>query len=72
MNPKEKAEELLQKFRGETDGIAAYNYDNVNKKCALMCVDELIKDNEKNESIVNGGLNKSYWQQVKTEIENLK
>ena len=49
-----------------------YNFkDNLNKakQCAIKAVDLLIKDNAQNEELVNGGLNKKYWEDVKKEIE---
>jgi len=68
MTPKEKAKELVDKFRQQTDGIAAYNYDNVNKQCALIAVYEIIDsiDNEHVSDIFT-----EYWQEVKQEIEKL-
>jgi hypothetical protein len=65
MKPKEKAIKLLDIFI-QTNGNSFFA-----KECALIAVDELIADNDKNETIVNGGLNKTYWQQVKSEIEKL-
>ena len=68
MTPKEKAIELVEKYR-----IEMYDMDNLYaaKQCAIIAVDELIKDNSYNEEIVNGGLNKLFWQEVKFEIEKL-
>jgi uncharacterized protein YoaH (UPF0181 family) len=51
----EKAKELIKKMT---------------KQYALIAVDELIKDNEMSEILVNGGLQKHYWEEVKQEIEN--
>jgi hypothetical protein len=74
MTPREKAEELLHKMYV----VDAYDdYDDISmeyryaKLCALIAVDELIKENESIENIVNGGLNKQYWESVKQEIEKL-
>ncbi len=74
MIPQEKAKELVNKFRHETDGIAGYNYDSVNIKCALIAVDEIINSNF-NEDF-NGHFTDlydavSYWKEVKEEIEKL-
>jgi len=66
MTPKEKAEELVNKF----DGVGL-QMRNEAIACALICVYELINDNNHNENIVNGGLNKQYWIEVKTEINKL-
>ena len=80
MTPKEKANELVNKY---------YGYYTVHmsiaKKCALIAVDEIInayphtfglnkeytKDGELVTSIVNIRPNIIYWQEVKQEIENL-
>ena len=74
MTPKEKAEELFSTYRyalSIPNAPLGVIKDNVAKQCALIAVDELIKDNESNEEIVNGGLNKNYWQEVKQEVEKL-
>lgn len=79
MTPKEKAKRLVDQFSLFVTTWNCYydspeNPDNIlrdAKQCALIAVDELVKDNERSESIVNAGLNKEYWQQVKTEIEKL-
>jgi hypothetical protein len=74
MTPKEKANELVQKFRSfahadwnERNGFEGET-DNA-KQCALIAVDEVLNCTK------NGlGLtvySREYWQQVKTEIENL-
>jgi hypothetical protein len=68
MTPKEKAEELFDKYTRFQNG---YGYEYKVKQCALIAVDELIKENESIENIVNGGLNKQYWESVKHEINNL-
>jgi hypothetical protein len=69
MQPKEKAKELYDKFKKETDGIAGYNYDSVNIKCALIAVDECIKAVESDWSFME--IRMEYWQKVKQEIEKL-
>lgn len=82
MRPKEKAEELVSKMNvihymklhgknKNSKGLPISMYDDQIKQCALIAVDELILDNEYNEKIVSGGLNKIYWQEVKSEIEKL-
>lgn len=75
MTPKEKADELLAKYTVATwiklDEIKYLTTIPTAKQCALIAVDELINDNDHNETIVNGGLNKLYWQEVKQEIEKL-
>jgi hypothetical protein len=60
MTPKEKAQNLVQKFI-QTNGNSFFA-----KECALIAVDEIIKtfDCTTPQSI-------DYWQEVKTEIQNL-
>ena len=60
MNPKEKAEELYYRFTS----YAPVHSDN--KQCALIAVDEIL------EELIIINLEKwYYWQEVKTELENL-
>ncbi len=74
MTPKEKAEELVVKFQQSRD---AEDYNDVRDihaaiRCALIAVDEITQHIEMsyhNKEIINGA--KSYWEQVKKEIEKL-
>ena len=59
MSPKEKAKELVDKF---TFRCEECDYDWNAKQCALIAVDEIIK---------NFFSNFDYWQEVKQEIEKL-
>lgn len=65
MTPKEMAKELRSKFYSE---IGFYPQS---KRCALIAVEALIKENEQIEEMVGQGFNLDFWQQVKTEIEQL-
>jgi hypothetical protein len=77
MKEKEKAVELVDNFSNQTYKCqpyagATYLEEEVGfeagKKCALICVGEIIKegyDNDMYQSRIN------YWQKVKTEIEKL-
>jgi hypothetical protein len=69
MTPKEKAEELVNKFYSKVDEerLLVNKYWSNAKFCALIAVDEIIN------SINPFGmfLGKDYWQEVKQEIENL-
>ena len=60
MTPKEKAEELVDKY---------YEFHNINyecaKQCAIIAVDE-IRNDKFNEGILSG-----YWYEVRREIEKL-
>jgi len=62
MTPKEKALEIIGKFY--YTGIDEYSC----KQCALIAVDELLKNNK---ILFEDVLNDQYWQEVKQEIENL-
>jgi hypothetical protein len=70
MTPKEKAEELLRKYY--TFGI---NKEGQTlswleaKQCALICVDEILKDREEIDGM--RVINDPYWLEVKKEIELL-
>ena len=64
MTPKEKAEELLDKFNLPT-GIMSVE----RKQCALVCVDEII-ESWNTDLYVDCGAS-LYWQEVKQEIEKL-
>lgn len=71
MNPKDKAKELVEKFKEHTmywhevDGWVV-NLDSA-KACALIVVDEMIEEVHKDFTSDTY----SYWQQVKQEIQNL-
>jgi hypothetical protein len=80
MTPKEKANELVQKFRSfahadwnERNGFEGET-DNA-KQCALIAVDGILKSivpkNDDERFVYELCGNQFYWQQVKTEIENL-
>lgn len=63
MTPKEKARELVHKY---------YIHSLKGKECALIAVDEIIKNLV---DLSNGEFtfifNVQYWQEVKQEIQNL-
>ena len=65
MTPKEKAEQLFYYYYNELKEHKDIYYIKTSKQCALIAVDE----------ILNAHLfdldEKQYWQQVRTEIENL-
>jgi hypothetical protein len=62
---KDKAKKLVDKFISR--GCLFANA----KQCALICVDELIRENTEIETMVGQGFNLDYWQSVRTEINNL-
>jgi len=72
MTPKEKAKDLLGKFKiGDvvTEKLQIVNIDIYSKLFALIAVDEIFKTGLLEGSTLS--INKKYWQEVKTEIENL-
>ena len=63
MKAKDKARELVDKFKEYADD-SSYGYDQESaKNCALICVDEMIKN--------AAWKNESYYKEVKQEIEKL-
>jgi len=68
MKPKQKAIELVEKFM-ELNKSPFITYQD--KKCALICVNEIIKSH--NPVKVKSGWNfePEYWNEVKQEIEKL-
>lgn len=68
MTPKEKAEDLLNRFWNEAIPDAVENNKNVGIKCALICVDEIISACEYNHV---EPWNTDWWNKVKQELENL-
>ena len=72
MTPKEKAEELINKFIPHTkvfhEVLGWEDYIDSAKQCALVAVDEILNINS-----VDKDFDLShYWQHVKEELENLK
>lgn len=80
MTPKEKAEELVEKFRhAKSHKMSDYStiYNPTAKVCALIAVDEVINSSPAR-SPINDGSDAmphfravKYWEQVKEEIEKL-
>lgn len=68
MTPKEKAEELVDKYRNTIMSFLSDNMKDMNaKQCALISVDEIIKSHIHNEGVRH----LKWWGEVKQEIENL-
>ena len=66
MTVKEKAEELHIEF------WSLLNDSRTAKQCALICVDEILNNSQRNgKDIWRLPSDANYWQQVKTEIEKL-
>jgi hypothetical protein len=69
MTPKEKAEELFDKFNNPDR--TNYPYVHNAQQCALIAVDEIIKANPYEVSKTDMDSTIEYWQEVKQEIEQL-
>jgi len=65
MTPKDKAEELIDKFTIDLRPFSEHGEwsEHQAKRCALIAVDEMLN--------LLPLANRDYWQQVKQEIENL-
>jgi hypothetical protein len=69
MTPKEKAKELYFKYYQQ---VADGSYPEYNaKQCALIAVDEIIKEYGTYYKVEVDGKYVSYWKEVKQEILNL-
>ena len=65
---KEKAKELIEKFEGKLSYGCTHNC----KQCALICVDEIIKDVLRQEYFPNDIQPMiRFWQQVKEHLNKL-
>ena len=73
--PKEKAKELVEKFENDSLGDLAGFKGVSNIRCALICVDEVLKviPSKLLDDMAYLYINEdvSYWEQVKKEIELL-
>jgi hypothetical protein len=70
MEAKEKAEELVLKFLRVENNTPEWFNTHIAKQCALIAVEEILQELE---NIDDGQtvIPYDYWQQVKTEINNL-
>jgi hypothetical protein len=70
MTPKQKAEELHNKFYKINEGVNLIYFEEA-KQCALIAVDEILGDID--DSILHPQNKEAidYWQEVKKEIENI-
>ena len=72
MTPKEKAQELVQRFIDEAYAETTEQlYTPIAKKAALIAVDEIMDIAYWEYMESGGGQEENYWIQVKQEIENL-
>ena len=70
MTPKEKAEELVLKFKElpQEGTLMFYVAFEISKQCALIAVDELIEEAYFTDGYYD---RQEYWEEVKQEIELL-
>ena len=66
MTPKEKADDLVDKYLQDTK--YKFGFREVRKECALIAVDELIKEGFFTDGYYNRA---AFWQEVKQEIQKL-
>ena len=71
MTPKEKAYELFDKYSYELSNHIFNGTFDIAKECALIAVDEIIKQLVPIERAPNNKSAFQYWQEVKQEIEKL-
>jgi hypothetical protein len=82
MSPKEKAIELVTNMSFSKSKVADYVTGEMvdipgnifYKQCALICVDEIINNNNKipgNAIGLHTDINSNFWEEVKQEIEKL-
>lgn len=72
MTPKEKAIELVSKFRNEFKWVEKDHHVDLyrdTRQCALIAIDEIIE--VINESMLYKQSKRDFWKQVKQEIEKL-
>jgi hypothetical protein len=78
MTPKEKADELVNKFTPHTkvfhEHLGWVNYLDSTKQCALIAVNEMLEelDHLAFDDFDYGTSKMMYWIEVKREIENYK
>ena len=75
MTPKEKAEELVKRYRKEIlkgkYRIDGFVVEELSEECVLIAVDEIIAQIEPSVSMDVISARIKYWEQVKQEIEKL-
>ena len=72
MTPKEKAQELVDKFRTEILSFLGDRIKDQNaKRCALVAVDELIKIHYLLTTTQDTSPSIIYWKEVKQELDKL-
>jgi hypothetical protein len=69
MTPREKAIELFDKYFPLVEAFSSYQQEYNTKQCALIAVEEIIKEHYPPFLTSDGRHN--YWQEVKQEIKKL-
>ena len=72
MTPKEKAEELVLKFKElpQEGTLMFYVAFEISKQCALIAVDEILTINDEKPYMLSG-FKETFYKEVKKEIEKL-
>lgn len=71
MSPKEKAEELVNKFTRPIDDDYFNNYNPFGKECAILSVEEILEALPPFELALECVAKIEFWNNVKQEIEKL-
>ena len=73
MTPKEKAKDLFDKMHRSMPHPSTTNAETyiISKMCAIVAVDEILKENLELPDLPETIIRYLYWQEVKQEIENL-
>jgi hypothetical protein len=73
MTPKQKSKELFKKYSKGKDshGWSLCEFDSCAKQCALIAVDEIIKETKLHDKTIYQHGRTAYWEEVKQEIHLL-
>ena len=74
MTPKEKCDELFEKYYECNFYTFGFYCKSTAKKCGLICVDEIIEELDFISELMTSNYDwhrNKYWQEVRTEIEKL-
>jgi hypothetical protein len=73
MTPKEKAQELFDKYNLSFAGVISNeeDWEALAKQCAVIAVDEMLSNDGFSSSLEEWNTFKSHFEQVKKEIEKL-
>jgi hypothetical protein len=68
-NAKEKAKELVLNFLRIENNTPEWFNTHIAKQCAIIAVDEILNHHSQEQGLYR--IDTYYWQQVKTEINNI-